>query len=91
MKNKKKQRKRYTQKPRQDYRQGGRVAYQRGGPNERPDLPASTGAAPAQQPIEQKTPAITQDTGAQNLLPSNEQLQRQQTQDFTASFTNYRT
>ena len=84
MKNKKKQRKRYTQKPRQDYRQGGRVAYQRGGPNERPDLPASTGAAPAQQPIEQKTPAITQDTGAQNLLPSNEQLQRQQTQDFTA-------
>ena len=31
MKNKKKQRKRYTQKPRQDYRQGGRVTYQEAG------------------------------------------------------------
>jgi len=72
MKNKKKQRKRYTQKPRQDYRQGGRVAYQRGGPNERPDLVRADGpdAPVATRPLE-LTPAVT-----------NEQLQAQQTQDF---------
>lgn len=60
MKNKKKQRKRYTQKPRQDYRQGGRVAYQRGGPNERPDLVMADGPGiDALRPIEQTIPTPT--------------------------------
>ncbi len=99
MKNKTKQRKRYTPK-RADYRNGGRVGYQEAGiVNEKEifnraneeamrqaqgqnataqtQLTASPTASAAQQPI---------DTGAQNLPigTSNEQLQRQQTQDFTA-------
>jgi len=64
MKNKKKQRKRYTQKPRQDYRQGGRVAYQRGDEvryedNLRGQWNKAVDTVKAQQPIEQ-TPAPAQ-------------------------------
>jgi len=64
MKNKKKQRKRYTQQPRQDYRQGGRVAYQRGDEvryedNLRGQWNKAVDTVKAQQPIEQ-TPAPAQ-------------------------------
>jgi hypothetical protein len=56
MKNKKKQRKRYTQKPRQDYRQGGRVAYQTGRMvQERGMERQGIDPSPAPQPIEQRT------------------------------------
>ena len=56
MKNKKKQRKRYTQKPRQDYRQGGRVSYQTGRMvQEREMERQGIDPAPAPQPIEQRT------------------------------------
>ena len=60
MKNKKKQRKRYTQKPRQDYRQGGRVGYQRGDEvryedSLRGQFNKVVDTVKAQQPIEQRT------------------------------------
>ena len=56
MKNKTKQRKRYTQKPRQDYRQGGRVSYQTGRMvQEREMERQGIDPASAPQPIEQRT------------------------------------
>jgi len=95
-KNKNSKRMKHYMGSRADYRTGGRVGYQEAGmvkeremfelankeamrqaqgqnATAQTQLTASPTASATQQPIEQKTPAVT-----------NEQLQRQQTQDFTA-------